>query len=70
MGCSICKDLERALESRNSECTKARSSTYSRFSTRAVAYSNVEMERAKSDLQMHRSVCVSAVTSAWQTLSV
>ena len=70
MGCSICKDLERTLESRNSECTKARSSTYSRFSTRAVAYSNVEMERAKSDLQMHRSVCVSAVTSAWQTLSV
>jgi hypothetical protein len=63
MGCSICTYLERALESRNGEYLKARSSTYRLISTRFVAYRNVEMERAKSELAMHRSVCVSAVAS-------
>lgn len=70
MFCPICASLERALKNRNSEYINARSSTYCRFSTRFEAYSNVELQRAKSELEMHHSVCVYAVTPAWQTSSV
>jgi len=61
MGCSICKVLERALESRRSKYIDARSAAYYRVSTELAAYKNVEMERAKSDLAEHHLVCVSAV---------
>ncbi len=64
MGCSTCRNLEQALARRNSECTDARASTYCHFSSRFVAYSVVEMERAKSELQMHRSSCVSVASAA------
>ena len=57
MGCSVCKRLERIFEGWNSECIRARSSLYCSVSTRFAAYDNVEMERARSELQMHRSVC-------------
>ena len=79
MGCSICNDLERALKSRRSEYITARSATFCRVSTRFVAYNNVEMERARSELEMHRSVCIYAVKDAarlpldsetWKTASV
>ena len=63
MRCPICDDFERALEDRTSEYRKACSNTvYCRISSRFVAYRNVEMERARSELEMHRSVCASAVT--------
>jgi hypothetical protein len=55
----VCEDLERAFESRRRYCTAARSSVDSRVSTELAAYKNVEMERAKSDLEDHQSVCVS-----------
>jgi len=64
MRCSICKDLEQAFKSKIRDCMKARSSAYCRVSTSFVAYENVEMERAKSALEMHHSVCVYAVTEA------
>jgi hypothetical protein len=60
MDCLICEDLERALESRLSQYIEARSATYYRVSTELAAYKNVDMERAKSDLEEHQSVCVSA----------
>ena len=62
MGCPVCKRLERTFEGWNTECVRARSSLYRSVSTRFAAYDNVEMERARSELQMHRSVCVFAVT--------
>lgn len=64
MGCSICRDLELALASRSNECVLARTAAYSRVSSRFVAYDIVEMERARSELAMHRSVCVYAVREA------
>lgn len=64
MGCPVCKRLERTFEGWNSECIRARSSLYCSVSTRFAAYDNVEMERARSELQMHRSLCVFAVTKA------
>ena len=63
MRCPICHDFERALEDRTSEYQKACSSTvYCHISSRFVAYSEIEMSRAKSELEIHRSVCASAVT--------
>ena len=57
MCCPVCKRLERTFAGWNSECIRARSSLYCGVSTRFAAYDNVEMERARSELQMHRSVC-------------
>jgi hypothetical protein len=62
--CPICKRLERTFEGWNTECIRARSSLYCTVSSRFEAYDVVEMERAKSDLQMHRAVCVLAITKA------
>jgi hypothetical protein len=58
MGCPVCKRLERTFEGWNAECIRARSSLYCTVSDRFVAYDVVEMERARSELLMHRSVCV------------
>jgi hypothetical protein len=63
MRCPICADFERALEDRTSEYHKACSSTvYCRISSRFADYSEIEMARAQSELEIHRSVCASAVT--------
>ena len=56
----MCKDLERAFEYRHSQYIEARSAAYYRVSTELAAYKNVEMERAKSDLEEHQLVCVSS----------
>jgi hypothetical protein len=60
MDCSICRDLERALESKRSKYHEARSAAYYRVSTELAASKNVDMERAKSDLEEHLLVCVRA----------
>ena len=61
--CLICKDLEEACQSRLSEYVKARSAAYYQVSTELAAYKNVEMERAKSEFEEHRLVCVCASKS-------
>ena len=61
MECPICRDLERAYEAGLSEYIEARSSACYQVSKRLAAFKNVEMERAKSDLEEHRLVCVSAI---------
>jgi hypothetical protein len=58
MDCLICKDLERAFGSRRSKYVEARSAAYYQVSTELAAYKNVDMERAKSDLEEHQLVCV------------
>ncbi len=60
MDCLICKGLERAFESRHGEYIEARSSAYYQVNTELAAYKNVNMERAKNDLEEHQLVCVSA----------
>jgi hypothetical protein len=65
MRCPICDDFERALEDRTSEYHKACSNTvYCHISSRFVAYSEIEMARALSELEIHRSVCACAVADA------
>jgi hypothetical protein len=63
MDCLVCKDLKRAFEFRRSEYLEARSAAYYRVSTELAAHKNVDMERAKIDLEEHRFVCASAMTS-------
>ncbi len=60
MACSICRDLERTLELRRSKYFEARSAAYYQVSTELAAHKNVDMKRAKSDLEEHQLVCVSA----------
>lgn len=60
MACLVCKDLERTLDFRRSKYFEARSAAYHQVSTEFAAQKNVDMERAKSDLEDHQSVCVSA----------
>jgi len=59
MDCLICKDLERTLESRRSAYSEACAAAYYRVSTELAARKNVDMERAKSDLEEHHLVCLS-----------
>ena len=61
MDCPICRDLERAFEAGLSEYIEARSSACYRVSKRLAAKKNVDMERARYELEEHRLVCVSAV---------
>ena len=60
MACLICRDLERTLDFRRSKYFEARSAAYCQVSTELAAQKNVDMERAKSDLEEHQLACVSA----------
>ena len=64
MRCSKCSYLECALESRHCEYRTACSETFRRVSPELAAYDLVEMERARSELKMHRSTCASAIAAA------
>jgi len=57
MDCSECKNLEQAFESRLSKYTEARSAVYYRVSTELAAKKNVDMERARNDMEEHQLVC-------------
>jgi hypothetical protein len=59
MDCLKCKSLTGTLEFRRNDFVEARSSAYYRVSTELAAKKNVDMERAKNDLEEHREVCAS-----------
>ena len=59
--CPVCRDLEQAYEAGLSEYAGARSSAYFRVCTKLAAQKNVEMERARYELEEHRAQCVFAV---------
>lgn len=64
MACSKCSYLERALKSRHREYLAARSEVLRRVRSELAAYDFVELERARRELDMHRSVCASALAAA------
>jgi hypothetical protein len=64
MGCAICRNLEIAYESLLSEYIEARSSASYRVNTKPAAQKNVDMERARYELDEHRSVCIQATRMA------
>ena len=61
MNCPICRDLERAFEAGLSEYLAARSSACFRVCTKLAAQKNVEMERARYELEEHQALCVATV---------
>jgi hypothetical protein len=61
MGCLICRDMERAIESKHAEYIEARFAPYFRVSTKLAARKKVDLERAKYELEEHKLVCVSTV---------
>jgi hypothetical protein len=61
MDCLSCRDLERAYEAGLNEYIEARFSACFRVCTKLVARKNVDMERARYELEEHRFMCISAV---------
>jgi len=61
MSCSICGNLEHAYEAVLNEYIEARSSVRYRMSTVLAAQKNVDMERARYELEEHQRVCANAV---------
>jgi len=59
MDCLKCKDLSGAFEFRRNEYVEARSYAYYRVSTQLAAKKNVDMERARYDMEEHSAVCAS-----------
>lgn len=60
MDCPVCWSLKRAYEAAAGEYIKARSSACFRVCLDVAARKNVEMERARYELEEHRHGCVSA----------
>ena len=56
MDCLRCENLKVSLKFRLSEYVEARSSAYYQVSTEIAAKKNVDMERARYDLEEHRAV--------------
>ena len=64
MACPICTTLEGALARRNAEYIAACTGVFRQISSKLEGYRVVEMERALSDLQMHRSTFHSGTAEA------
>jgi hypothetical protein len=60
MECLECKNLEEVFASRLSQYIDARSAADYRVTTELAAQRNVDMERARNNLEEHQLVCASA----------
>jgi hypothetical protein len=69
MGCVVCETLERVFKTKQLEYIEACSAAYYRVSRKFAAYKNVDMERARNELEEHRLVCVSALNDSAFTAS-
>lgn len=72
MECQICRDLQQAYDAELREYIQARSSACFRVSKKFAAKKNVNMERARYELEEHRLRCVFAgeplvLSSDWDT---
>jgi hypothetical protein len=61
MSCSICDYLERTYQTLLGEYIEARSSVRYLVSTQLAAQKNVDMERARYELEEHRRICSSSI---------
>lgn len=61
MGCSICRNLELVYQAALSEYLDACSSACYRISKKPAAQKNVDMERARYELEEHKKSCIFAV---------
>ena len=69
VGCPICENLKRAYAAGLSEYIEARSSARYGISKKVAAQKNVEMERAKYELEEHQFACVVGVRAPKRDLS-
>jgi len=60
MDCLECKKLEEAFESKLCKYIEAHAAAFYRVSTELAAKKNVDMERARNDLEEHQLICASA----------
>ena len=60
--CPECENLNRVFESRLTGYLAARSAVLYRISTEFAAKKQVDMERAKNDMEEHLSICSFAST--------
>lgn len=60
MDCLLCKELSRLVDRSSSEYRDSRSSSFYQVSTEIAAMRQVEMERAKTNLQEHQLICDSS----------
>lgn len=60
MDCVKCRELRQTFEFKLGRYIEARAAAYYRVSTELAAHKNVDMERARNDLEEHQFVCVSA----------
>jgi hypothetical protein len=67
MDCVKCRELKQAFEFKLNNYIEARSATYYRVSTELAARKKVDMERARNELEEHRSVCES-IGDSYQNL--
>jgi hypothetical protein len=61
MDCLTCRNLYQIVDRARAEYAEARSAAFYTVSTEIAAKRQVDMERAKTDLREHRSVCSSAL---------
>jgi len=61
MDCAKCRDLRQTFESKLRKYIDARVAAYYRVTTELAAHQNVDMERARNDLEEHQLVCMSVV---------
>jgi len=61
--CFVCVDLARALQVTLASYVEARSAAFYRVCTDIAAKREVDMERAKTDLEEHRLVCPFVLTA-------
>jgi len=57
MDCLQCMDLSRTFESAHVKYVAARSAEFYQISTEIAARKQVDMERARIDLQEHQAAC-------------
>jgi hypothetical protein len=62
MKCPLCRSLKKAFTDASDEYREARSSACYRVSTEFAAEKNVDMERARYELEEHHLVCVAAIS--------
>ncbi|MBZ5650530.1 MAG: hypothetical protein LAO18_08615 [Acidobacteriia bacterium] len=59
--CRECENLNRVFESKLTEYLAARSAVLYRINTQFAARRQVDMERAKNDMEEHMSTCSFAI---------
>ena len=64
MNCSECKDLFRVFEKNQASYIAAHSAPFYKINPEIAARKQIDMERAKNDLQEHQLVCPTAQESA------